>query len=80
MPPQNLTIAWQRSENWCYCLLKRTLSIFYNYLANTLIFGGRLFKWSLSSLFYQNRVLSHFRFSQRIYLSTVYRGHFHEIM
>ena len=51
----------------------------HNYLANTLILGGRLFKWSLSSV-YQNRVLSHFRFAQRIYLSTVYRGHFHEIM
>ena len=51
----------------------------YNYLANTLILGGRLFKWRLSSV-YQNRVLSHFRFAERIHPSTVYRGHFHEIM
>ena len=51
----------------------------YNYLANTLILGGRLFEWSLSSV-YQNRVLSHFRFAERIHPSTVYRGHFHEIM
>ena len=53
---------------------------FYNHLANTLILGGRLiFKWSLASV-YKIRVLSHFRFAQRIHPSTVYREHFHENM
>ena len=37
---------------------------------------GLLFKRSLTSV-YQNRVLSHFQFAQRFYLSTICRGQFH---
>ena len=40
---------------------------------------GQLFKRSLASV-KQDRVLSHFQFAERFYISTIYREEFHEII